>query len=205
MTNTKRSLLTTRQLSTVAILAAIAAVLFLIEIPVVLFYKLDLSSLPVLLGAFAMGPVPGTLILLVKALLGLLHTTSQGVGELADFIMGFAMMLPASLIYRRNKTRKGAIIGLAVGTVVATVVAVLTNLYIMIPFYGAAYGMPVEAIVGMGQKVLPAVNSVGRFVLLITAPFNILKWVVISVVTALIYKPLSPILHGRKKSVSEAK
>ncbi|MDD5898569.1 MAG: ECF transporter S component [Clostridia bacterium] len=205
MTNTKRSLLTTRQLSTVAILAAIAAVLFLIEIPVVLFYKLDLSSLPVLLGAFAMGPVPGTLILLVKALLGLLHTTSQGVGELADFIMGFAMMLPASLIYRRNKSRKGAIIGLAVGTVVATVVAVLTNLYIMIPFYGAAYGMPVEAIVGMGQKVLPAVNSVGRFVLLITAPFNILKWVVISVVTALIYKPLSPILHGRKKSVSEAK
>ncbi len=205
MTNTKRSLLTTRQLSTVAILAAIAAVLFLIEIPVVLFYKLDLSSLPVLLGAFAMGPVPGTLILLVKALLGLLHTTSQGVGELADFIMGFAMMLPASLIYRRNKTRKGAIIGLAVGTVVATVVAVLTNLYIMIPFYGAAYGMPVEAIVGMGQKVVPAVNSVGRFVLLITAPFNILKWVVISVVTALIYKPLSPILHGRKKSVSEAK
>ena len=145
MTNTKRSLLTTRQLSTVAILAAIAAVLFLIEIPVVLFYKLDLSSLPVLLGAFAMGPVPGTLILLVKALLGLLHTTSQGVGELADFIMGFAMMLPASLIYRRNKSRKGAIIGLAVGTVVATVVAVLTNLYIMIPFYGAAYGMPVEA------------------------------------------------------------
>lgn len=205
MTNTKRSLLTTRQLSTVAILAAIAAVLFLIEIPVVLFYKLDLSSLPVLLGAFAMGPVPGTLILLVKALLGLLHTTSQGVGELADFIMGFAMMLPASLIYRRNKSRKGAIIGLAVGTVVATVVAALTNLYIMIPFYGAAYGMPVEAIVGMGQKVLPAVNSVGRFVLLITAPFNILKWVVISVVTALIYKPLSPILHGRKKSVSEAK
>ena len=205
MTNTKRSLLTTRQLSKVAILAAIAAVLFLIEIPVVLFYKLDLSSLPVLLGAFAMGPVPGTLILLVKALLGLLHTTSQGVGELADFIMGFAMMLPASLIYRRNKTRKGAIIGLAVGTVVATAVAVLTNLYIMIPFYGAAYGMPVEAIVGMGQKVLPAVNSVGRFVLLITAPFNILKWVVISVVTALIYKPLSPILHGRKKSVSEAK
>ena len=81
MTTAKRkNLLTTRELSTIAILAAIAAVLFMIEIPVVLFYKLDLSSLPVLLGAFAMGPLPGTLILLVKALLGLLHTTSQGVG-----------------------------------------------------------------------------------------------------------------------------
>ena len=205
MTNTKRSLLVTCQFSTVAILAAIAAVLFMIEIPVVLFYKLDLSSLPVLLGAFAMGPLPGTMILLVKALLGLLHSTSQGVGELADFIMGFAMMFPAAVIYRRMKSRKGASVGMAVGTVVATIVAVLTNLYIMIPFYSVAYGMPVEAIVGMGQALVPAVDSALKFVLLITAPFNILKWVVISVVTALIYKPLSPILHGRKKSGTEAK
>ena len=83
--------------------------------------------------------------------------------------------------------------------------AVLTNLFIMIPFYGAAYGMPVEAIVGMGQALVPAVDTTGKFVLLITAPFNVLKWVVISVVTALVYKPLSPILHGRKKSGTEAK
>lgn len=197
--NQKKSLLTTRELSTVAILAAIAAVLFMIEIPVVLFYKLDLSSLPVLLGGFAMGPIPGTLILLVKALLGLLHSSSQGVGELADFLMGFAMMLPAVLVYRSCKCRKGAIIGLLLGTVVATIVAVLTNVYIMIPFYGAAYGMPVEAIVGMGQAIVPAVNGVWDFVLLITAPFNLLKWIVISIVTVLVYKPLSPILHGRKK------
>ena len=96
MTNAKRKpFLTTRELATVAILAAISAVLFMIEIPVVLFYKLDLSHLPVLLGTFAMGPVPGTLILLVKSLLGLLHSSSQGVGELADFLMGFAMLLPA--------------------------------------------------------------------------------------------------------------
>ena len=197
--NKRKSLLTTRELSTVAILAAIAAVLFMIEIPVVLFYKLDLSSLPVLLGAFAMGPLPGTLILLVKALLGLLHSTSQGVGELADFIMGFAMLLPASLIYQKLKSRKGAIVGMVLGTVAATIVAVLTNIYLMIPFYGAAYGMPVEAIVGMGQAIVPSVDSAWKFVLLITGPFNILKWVVISVLTAVVYKPLSPILHGRKK------
>ena len=138
MTNTRKNRFTTRELTTIAILGAIAAVLFMIEIPVVLFYKLDLSSLPVLLGAFSMGPVPGTMILLVKAALGLLHSTSQGVGELADFIMGFAMLLPASLVYKRVKSRKGAIIGMVIGTIVATVVAVLTNLYIMIPFYGAA-------------------------------------------------------------------
>ena len=192
MTNAKRKpFLTTRELATVAILAAISAVLFMIEIPVVLFYKLDLSHLPVLLGTFAMGPVQGTLILLVKSLLGLLHSSSQGVGELADFLMGFAMLLPAGLIYQRNKTRKGALIGMAVGTVVATIVAVLSNLYIMIPFYGTA--------------IIPAVDSTLKFVLLITAPFNLLKWVLISALTGLMYKPLSPILHGRKRAKTEAK
>ena len=206
MTNAKRKpFLTTRELATVAILAAISAVLFMIEIPVVLFYKLDLSHLPVLLGTFAMGPVQGMLILLVKSLLGLLHSSSQGVGELADFLMGFAMLLPAGLIYQRNKTRKGALIGMAVGTVVATIVAVLSNLYIMIPFYGTAYGMPVEAIVGMGTAIIPAVDSTLKFVLLITAPFNLLKWVLIGALTGLMYKPLSPILHGRKRAKTEAK
>ncbi len=204
-TQKRRSMLSTRDLCTVAILAAIAAVLFMIEIPVVLFYKLDLSSLPVLLGAFAMGPVPGAMILLVKALLGLLHSSSQGVGELADFIMGFAMMLPAALVYRKARSRKGAIIGMVAGAVAATVVGALTNMYLMIPFYGTAYGMPVEAIVSMGQAIVPAVDSVWKFVLLITVPFNVLKWTVISVVTGLIYKPLSPILHGRKRSRTEAK
>lgn len=206
MTQLKRKpLLTTREMATVAVLAAVSSVLYMIEIPVVLFYKLDLSHLPVLLGAFAMGPLPGTLILLVKALLGLLHSSSQGVGELADFLMGFAMLLPASLVYRRHKTRKGAVIGMALGTVAAIIAAVLTNLYIMIPFYGAAFGMPMEAIIGMGQSVVPAVDSAWKFVLLITAPFNLLKWVLISVITGLIYKPLSPILHGRKAVRAEAK
>lgn len=206
MTQTRRkSLLTTRELATVAVLAAVSSVLYMIEIPVVLFYKLDVSNLPVLLGTFAMGPLPGTLILLIKALLGLLHSSSQGVGELADFLMGFAMLLPASLVYSRHKTRMGAVAGMAVGTVAATIAGVLTNLYIMIPFYGVAFGMPVEAIIGMGQAILPAVDSEWKFVLLITAPFNLLKWVVISVLTGLIYKPLSPILHGRKAVRTEAK
>lgn len=202
----RKSLLTTRELTTVAILAAISAVLFMIEIPIVLFYKLDLSHLPVLLGAFSMGPVAGTMILLVKSILGLLHSSSQGVGELADFIMGFAMMLPAALIYQRNKTRKGAIIGMVVGTVAATIAAVFTNLYIMIPFYGVILGKSVEEIVGFGASIVPAVDSTWKFVLLITAPFNLFKWIVISILDALMYKPLSPILHGntKKKRTSEA-
>lgn len=191
----KSKRLTTRQLTTIAILAAISAVLFMVEIPVVLFYKLDFSNLPVLLGAFAMGPGPATLILLIKSLLGLLHTSSQGVGELADFLMGFAMILLAGLIYQRHKTRKGALIGLVVGTLAATIAGVLSNLWLMIPFYGAVYGMPVEQIVSMGQALIPAIQDEWGFVLLITGPFNLVKWILISVVTLLVYKPLSPLLH----------
>ena len=191
----KSKRLTTRQLTTIAILAATSAVLFMVEIPVVLFYKLDFSNLPVLLGAFAMGPGPATLILLIKSLLGLLHTSSQGVGELADFLMGFAMILPAGLIYQRHKTRKGALIGLVVGTAAATIAGVLSNVWLMIPFYGAVYGMPVEKIVAMGQALIPAIENEWGFVLLITGPFNLLKWALISVITLLVYKPLSPLLH----------
>lgn len=187
--------LTTRQLTTIAILAAISAVLFMVEIPIVLFYKLDFSNLPVLLGAFAMGPGPATLVLLIKSLLGLLHTSSQGVGELADFLMGFAMILPAGLIYQRHKTRKGALAGLIVGAIAATIAGVLSNLWLMIPFYGAVYGMPVEQIVARGQTLIPAIQDKWGFVLLITGPFNLVKWVLISAVTMLVYKPLSPLLH----------
>lgn len=200
MTQSKRrSLLTTRQLTTVAILAAISAVLFMVEIPVVLFYKLDVSNLPVLLGTFALGPIPGTMVLLVKSLLGLLHSSSQGVGELADFLMGFAMLLPAGLIYQRNKNRKGAVIGMVAGSVCATVAALIINMVILLPFYSVIYHLPLEQIIAMGQSVIPAVNSTWSFVLLITGPFNLLKWVVISVLTILLYKPLSPILHGTSR------
>lgn len=198
--NNRKSFVTTRQLTTIAILSAVAAVLFMLEIPVVLFYKLDFSTLPALLGGFAMGPLPGAIILAVKSALGLLHTTTNGVGEIADFLMGLAMVLPASLIYRRIRSRKGAVVGMIVGSVVAIIVAAFANLYVLIPFYSVVFNMPVEAIIGMGQKLIPAIQNEWSFVLLITAPFNLLKWVVISVITGLIYKPLSPVLHGMQKN-----
>lgn len=195
MSQTKK--MSTQKLTRIAILAALAAILFLLEIPVVLFYKLDFSNLPVLLGTFAMGPLAGTAILAVKSLLGLLHSTSQGVGELADFIMGLAMVLPAGLIYRRDKTRRGAVLGMIVGGVCATLAGVLTNLFLLIPFYGAVYHLPVEQIVAMGQKLIPALDSLTKFVWFITAPFNLLKWTIISVMGYFLYKPLSPLLHAR--------
>ena len=190
--------LSVQYLTRIAVLTALASILFLIEIPVVAFYKLDLSNLPVLLGAFSMGPVPGLIILLLKSLIGMLHSSSMYVGELADFIMGAAFVLPAALIYRRHKTRNTALIGMAVGTVVMIVVAVLVNWKIMIPFYMTAYGMPMEAVVGMATKAVPFVDTEWKLLLCVTAPFNLLKGVVLSSLTFVLYKHLSPLLHVRR-------
>ena len=150
--------LSVQYLTRIAVLTALASILFLIEIPVVAFYKLDLSNLPVLLGAFSMGPLAGIIILALKSFIGMLHSTSMYVGELADFIMGAALVLPAALMYRRNKTRKTALAGMLVGTLTMIVVAVLVNWKMMIPFYMNAYGRPMEAVVGMATKVLPFVD-----------------------------------------------
>lgn len=196
----KKKFFTTQRLTVIAILAAIAIVLYLppLQIPIVLFYKLDFSNIPVLLGTFAMGPMTGMVILLLKSSVGLLFSSSLGVGELADFLMGLAMLLPAGLIYRRQKSRRRAIIGMAVGAVAATIAGVLLNMYLLIPFYAAVFNMPVDSIIAMGQSLVPAIDTVWKLVFIITGPFNVLKWTAISVVGGLIYKPLSPILHGKR-------
>ncbi len=194
MVSTTKTRFSVGVMTRVAILAAAASILFLIQIPIVAFYKLDLSNIPVLLGAFSMGPVPGMMILALKSLIGLLSSSSAGIGELADFIMGTALVLPAALIYQQNKTRKSAIIGMAIGTLCMVVAGVLANKYIMLPFYMGAFHMDMDGIIKAAG--VAGVDSEWKLLLMITAPFNLLKGVVISVVTALIYKPLSPILKG---------
>ncbi|MBR6442909.1 MAG: ECF transporter S component [Clostridia bacterium] len=196
MTSTTRgSRISVGVMTRIAVLAAIASVLFLIEIPVVAFYKLDLSNIPVLLGAFSMGTVPGLIILGIKSAIGLLHSSSAGVGELADFVMGAALVIPAAMIYHQNKTRKNAIIGMAVGTVCMIVAGILMNKYVLIPFYMGAFHMDMEGILNFAK--VSGVDSEWKLLLLVTGPFNLLKGVVLSIVAGLIYKPLSPILHEK--------
>ena len=196
MTSTTRgSRISVGVMTRIAVLAAIASVLFLVEIPVVAFYKLDLSNIPVLLGAFSMGPVPGLVILAIKSAVGLLHSSSAGVGELADFVMGAALVIPAAMIYHQNKTRKNAIIGMAVGTVCMIVAGILMNKYVLIPFYMGAFHMDMEGILNFAK--VSGVDSEWKLLLLVTGPFNLLKGVVLSIVAGLIYKPLSPILHEK--------
>lgn len=197
MTSITKSRFSVATMTRIAILAAAASILFLIEIPIVAFYKLDLSNIPVLLGAFSMGPVPGVIILALKSAIGLLHSSSAGVGELADFVMGAALVIPASVIYHRNKSRKNAIIGMAIGTVCMVIVGVLMNKWVMLPFYMGAFHMDMDGIIKAAG--VAGVDSEWKLLLLVTGPFNLLKGVVLSIVTALIYKPLSPILHGKMR------
>lgn len=196
----KKAFFTPAALARIAVLSAIASVLYFIPgIPIVPpIYKLDFSGVPVLLGGFAMGPVAALMIQLIKDLIGLTFTSSAGVGELADFLMTGSFALAASLVYGRMKTRKGALLGMLLGIVAIVVMGAVTNLYIMIPFYMGAFSMTEEAIVGMIAGAIPMVDSMTKLILLATVPFNLIKGVVLCAVTYLLYKPLSPLLHGKR-------
>lgn len=200
--NTRANYRSTKVMVQIAMLSAIAIILMLFEFPLPFapsFYKLDLSELPVIVGAFAIGPVAGIFIEAIKVLLNLLinGTTTAGVGELANFIIGCAFVLPAAAIYHQNKSRKHAVAGLICGTLLMTVVGCFINAYVLLPAYAAAFHWEISALIELGTAVNPAINSLWSFVLLAVAPFNLVKGILVSAVTLLIYKKISIILKGR--------
>ena len=191
-----------RALVNIAMLAAIAVILMLFEIPLPFapsFYEIDFSEVPVMVGCFAMGPFAGALIEFVKILLNFVFTGTDtaGVGELANFIIGCSLCVPAGLIYRRKRTRTTALVGMIVGTLAMTVIGCLVNAYVLLPTYAAAFGMPLDTLVEMGTAVNPNITSVATFVIFAVAPFNILKGVLVSAIVFLIYKKISPIFRMR--------
>ncbi|MCL2461392.1 MAG: ECF transporter S component [Defluviitaleaceae bacterium] len=176
-------------------LAAISSVLMFLEFPMPLFpsfLKLDFSDLPALIGAFSMGPVAGLAIEMVKNLIHLTRTQSNGIGELANFLVGIALVMPAGLIYRHKKTRSGAVYGMIAGAVAMALVAALANYFILIPFYTTF--MPLDAIIAMCAAIIPAIDSLGKVILLSIVPFNLFKAVVVCLVTFLVYKRLSRLM-----------
>ena len=188
-----------RMLTTTAMLGAFAGVLMLLEFPLSFiappFYKIDVSEVPVMIGTFAFGPVQGVVIELIKILIKLVlkGTSTGGVGDLANFVIGCAMVIPAGIIYKRRKTKISAVIGMAVSTLVMAVVGVFLNAYVMIPLYSAF--MPIEQIVAAGKAIIPWVSDTLTFCLFCVLPFNVIKGVIVSVIVAFIYKPLSRIIH----------
>ena len=183
-----------------AMLSAIAFVLMFLEFSVPFmpeFIKLDLSELPALIGTFAMGPVSGVVICLIKNLLHLFMSTTGGVGELSNFILGATFVLPAGLIYKKWKGRKSAVIGALVGALLMALVSIVSNYFIVYPVY---YNfMPKEAILAAYQTIFSGVDSILDCLIVFNAPFTFVKGLFSVVITLLIYKHISPFLKGNHR------
>lgn len=187
-----------RALAVTAMLSAAATVLMALDFPIPFlippFVKMDFSELPALLAAFALGPASGAAVCLVKNLVNLAMSSTQGVGELCNFLLGICFVVPAGLIYRFKRTRSGALIASLTGAAVMAVCSVPINYFISYPFY--ATFMPLDTIIGMYQALIPSVDGLLACLVVFNAPFTLLKGLLDMALAFLIYKPLSRLLHG---------
>jgi riboflavin transporter FmnP len=196
----KNNFFNLKNLTKIAILSAISAVIMLFEFPLPFapsFYELDLSEAVILMGGFALGPMAAVCMEFMKNVLNFLMngTITAGIGELANFAMGCAFVVPASLFYKYHKTLKGAIVSLIIGTSALVVVGCVVNYFVMIPAYVTLANFPLDAILGMASKVNGLVSSLETMILFAVAPFNLVKGIVCSVINLLLYKRLSKVLH----------
>ena len=187
-----------RYMTVTAMLSAVAFALMFFEfsIPFLVpsFIQMDLSELPALIGAFAMGPWYGVIICLIKNLIHLLITTTGGVGELSNFILGAAFVLPAGLIYQRKKTKKNAVIGSVLGAAFMALLSVASNYFIVYPVYTAF--LPMDTILAMYQEILPSADTLLKCMVIFNMPFTFVKGMLSVIITLLIYKHISPIIKG---------
>ena len=185
----------TRKLALAGMMGAVAFVLMFLSFPTPLnpFAELDFSALPELIGGFILGPIGALEIITVKLLLKLVFqgTSSAFTGELCAFILSVSYVLPAVLFYRKHRTKRGALVGIILGAVTAVVMSVITNIYLIYPFYMKAYGMNWEAIIGMCNALVPAVKDIPTLVIFSIVPFNLLSRTLTAVITMLVYKRIS--------------
>ena len=187
-----------RYIAMTGMLSAVSAVLMMLSFSVPLvpsFLKMDLSELPALIASFSMGPLSGVLVCLIKNLVNLPMTTTGGVGELANFLLGCLFVVPAGVIYRFKKTRKTALIASLVGCVIMAIASLPLNYFVTYPVYMKV--LPLEAIIGMYQSILPSVNGLLECLLIFNVPFTFCRGVVDIVLTLLIYKRISPLIKGK--------
>ncbi len=197
VTQSKRNV-QVRAMVMTALLAAMSYILAMMSFSVPFmpsFIKLDVSELPALIGSFSLGPVYGVVICLVKNLLGLMNTSTNGIGELSNFLLGAMFVFPAGLFYQRNKTRKGAIIGSLIGAICMAVGSVFTNIFLVYPIY---YNfMAEEAILSAYQLIVPAMKSVKQCIICFNMPFTFMKAMLSVLISLLVYKRLSPVIKGK--------
>ncbi len=195
--STGKSRVNVRYMTVTAMLSAIAFILMFLDFAVPVmpsFIKMDLSELPALIGSFAMGPMCGIMICLIKNLLHLTITSTGGIGELSNFILGVAFVLPAGLLYQKRKSKKSAVIGAFLGAVLMAVISLPSNYFIVYPIYETM--MPRETIIAAYQMILPAADELWKCLLIFNVPFTFVKGLFSVIITLLVYKKLSPILKG---------
>lgn len=184
----------------ISLLGAIAFILMFFELPLPIFpsfLKIDLSDLPAIIGGFALGPVAGVLIELLKNVLYVIFkgTSTALIGELANFLVGSVFVITSATIYAKNKTRKNAIISLIIGSIIMSIAAGILNYYLFLPLYDKVLGFKIAAVVGMGSKLNPRVINLFTLILWSIIPFNLIKGIAVSAVSLAVYKAVSPILH----------
>lgn len=193
-----------KRISASAILGALGFVLMLLEFPLPFiipsFIKLDFSEIPALIAGFAYGPFYGILVCLLKNLLHLFVTSSAGVGELSNFVLGAVFVGTASAVYKKIHSRKGALVGSLIGAVVMAVISIFTNYFIVYPAFSVLYGLPMEAILGMYKSLLPIADNLWKALIIFNLPFNTAKGVLDAAVCFVVYKKLSPLLKSDKKN-----
>ncbi len=195
----KSSLFSTKKMVQIAILSAIAYGLMFISVPLPLFpsfLKIDLSDIPAILGGLAFGPFAGFVVVFIKNFLQMITaTTTGGVGEVANTIIGGAYVVVLCMVFKRRTSFKGLVMGFVIGTLVMIAVGMLMNYTVLLPFYGKIMGM--EAIIGMGKAINPGVDSVGAFVLWFIGPFNLVKGIIVALVTLPLYKKMARVIRPR--------
>lgn len=200
---TKRQVSTARRISIIGICSALATVLHILDFPLPFiapeFYKLDLSELPVLLCGFFLGPSATVACEGIKILLKLLlkGTTTAFVGDFANFFVGCSLVLPATIFYHLRKSKHSALIGLIIGSVCITVFGSAFNAIYLLPKFSQLFGMPLDAIIGMGAKIHPRINNVTSFVFFCVAPLNLIKASIVSILAMLLYKRIARPLFGK--------
>ncbi|GAA0864381.1 ECF transporter S component [Paraclostridium tenue] len=193
----KQRLMSTNTMTKVAILSAISYILMFISLPIPGifpdFLKIDISDVPAIFGGMSLGPVAGLIIVFIKNLFqAMTASTTAWIGEIANFLIGGSYVVIVSLIYRHKKDIKGLLIGFILGTIAMIIVGCLTNYYMLLPFYAKV--MPMEAIISMGNIINPRITDLGSFVIWMIAPFNLVKAVLISLITLPLYKNMEFIL-----------
>lgn len=194
-----KSKMSVHTIAKISILGALAFLVMMFEIPLPFapdFYKLGFDEVIVLIGGFALGPWAAVCIEALKIALNLIigGSITMGVGEVTNFLIGLAFVLPATIIYQRKKTRKHALIGLIAGTICMTILGGLLNYFIMLPAYSYFMNLPLERIIEIGHAVNPNINGLLALVLMATTPFNLLKGILCSIVVFLSYKKASPVI-----------